>query len=73
MTGTELKAIRKRAGLTQVQLADLVGLHWNSIARQERGEVRITEPVARLIRLVTNRDTARPQKRPRKGAGKGKR
>ena len=52
MTGSELRRIRKRLGLTQVQLAERLGVTGNTVARQERGEVRITEPVARLIRYV---------------------
>jgi transcriptional regulator with XRE-family HTH domain len=52
MTGKELLTIRERMGLTQQQLADLVGVARNSIARQERGEMGIREPLARLIRLL---------------------
>ena len=52
MTGSELRRIRKRLGLTQVQMAERLGLTGNTVARQERGEVRITEPVGRLIRYV---------------------
>jgi transcriptional regulator with XRE-family HTH domain len=44
--------LRKHLGLTQVALARLVGLSSNSIARQERGEVGIKEPEARLVRLL---------------------
>lgn len=35
-----LSAIRKKQGLTQSDLAQLVGLGMNSIARYERGEVQ---------------------------------
>jgi transcriptional regulator with XRE-family HTH domain len=52
MTGSELRRIRKRMKLTQVELAERLGVTGNTVARQERGEVRITEPVARLIRYV---------------------
>ena len=52
MTGAELRRIRKRLRLTQVQMADRLGVHGNSVARWEREEVRITEPAARLIRFV---------------------
>jgi DNA-binding transcriptional regulator YiaG len=53
MTGKQLLSIRRKLGLTQKELANELGIHWNSLARWERGEVRITEPVARLIRLTT--------------------
>jgi transcriptional regulator with XRE-family HTH domain len=52
MTGAELRRIRKQLGLTQVQLAERIGVHSNSLARWERDVVRITEPVAHLIRLL---------------------
>ncbi len=52
MRGMELKRLRKRLGLTQLQLATQVGVTANSIARQERGEMGIREPVARLVRLL---------------------
>ena len=52
MTGDELRRVRKRLGLTQVQLAKELGVHWNSVARWERGEVGISEPVAKLLRIL---------------------
>ena len=39
-------------GLTQADFAALVGVAPNSIARQERGEMGIREPLARLVRLM---------------------
>jgi transcriptional regulator with XRE-family HTH domain len=63
--GDELRRVRRAMGLTQRELADRVGVHPNSIARQERGELGIKEPLARLIRLLA---TATPnRKRGRKG------
>jgi transcriptional regulator with XRE-family HTH domain len=60
MTGPELKRLRMQAGLTQEQLGELVALHANTIARQERGEVKIREAVARLIQFaVTSARSAR--------------
>ena len=52
MTGDELRRTRRRLGLTQVQMAESVGIHSNTIARQERGEVGIGEPLSRLVRLM---------------------
>jgi len=52
MDAQELKAIRGRLGLTQEQLAEIVGVAPNSIARQERGELGIRESLARLLRLI---------------------
>jgi transcriptional regulator with XRE-family HTH domain len=55
MTGEELREIRTRMGLTQVEFADLVGVHPNSLARQERNEIGIRESQAKLVRLLAER------------------
>jgi transcriptional regulator with XRE-family HTH domain len=62
VTGEELRRIRKQLGLTQRAFADLVGVAPNSIARQERGEIGIREPLARLIRILAEQ---RPKPRGR--------
>jgi transcriptional regulator with XRE-family HTH domain len=49
-----MRRLRRAMGLTQVELAERVGVASNSIARQERGEMGIREPLARLIRLLAN-------------------
>ena len=54
MTGEELRRIRKGLGLTQVQLAERLGVTSTSVARWERDEVGIGEPVARLTRLLAS-------------------
>ena len=57
MTGQKLRRIRKLLGLTQVEFADLVCVTSNTIARQERGEVTIRGPFARLVELIAERET----------------
>jgi DNA-binding transcriptional regulator YiaG len=52
MTGEELRRIRHRLGLTQAQLAERLGWHANSVARAERNEMAISEPVVRLATLL---------------------
>lgn len=52
MTGAQLKKHRQRLGLTQKQMAKKIGLHWNSLARMERDEIGISEPVVKLVRLI---------------------
>lgn len=52
MTGEDLRRIRKRLGLTQAALAERLGVTPTSVARWERNEVSIREPIARLIRLL---------------------
>ncbi len=53
MKGKTLRQIRKRLGWTQVELAKAVGLTANTIARQERDEVAIGEPLARLVKILS--------------------
>lgn len=52
MTGKQLKACRAQLGMTQKQFALQLGLHWNSLARMERGEIGISEPIVKLARLI---------------------
>ncbi len=52
MRGEELRRIRRRLGLTQVAFAEQMGWHPNSVARAERGEMRISATAARLARLL---------------------
>jgi len=49
MVGKELRAIRARLRLTQVELAELVGVASNTVARWERDEMAMRERKARLI------------------------
>jgi len=52
MRGKELKAIRARLKLTQRELAEQIGVTPNTVARWERDEITIREPMARLIQSV---------------------
>ncbi len=64
MTGKELRQIRDRLGLTQAALADRLGVSPNSVARWERDEVPIREPMARLTRLLARTEPkANPKRR----------
>ena len=38
--------------MTQRELAKELGVTWNTVARYERDEMRIPEPVARLVMLI---------------------
>lgn len=53
MDGKQLKAIRKRMGLTQKALADRLRVAENTVARMERNEQAITPPMELLIGYVT--------------------
>lgn len=52
MTGAAFRRLRQRLGLTQAGLAARMGVHWNAVARWERGERPISELVARFARLL---------------------
>lgn len=52
MDPAELKALRARLGLTQRGLSEIVGVSSNTVARWERGELPVREPIARLLRLL---------------------
>ncbi len=52
MKGQELRRIRRQLKLTQAQLAEEIGVTATSVARWEREERAISEPVARLVRLL---------------------
>ena len=52
MTARELRTIRRRLGVSQARLARLIGVRQNTVGRWERDELSISEPVARLIRIV---------------------
>ena len=56
MKGKEIRSIRKRLGWTQVNLAAAVGVAPNTVARWERDELSISEPVSRLIRSIYTRE-----------------
>ncbi|HRB81307.1 MAG TPA: helix-turn-helix domain-containing protein [Nitrospira sp.] len=52
MDGKELRRRRDQMKLTQVELAEELGVTSNTVARYERDELAIPEPVARLTVLI---------------------
>ena len=77
--GQKLKAERERAGLTQQQLADAVGIYRESIARIEAGTRgpawKMVQDLARVLGVSTEvfqDDVAKPSS-PAKGKGGKKR
>ena len=57
MKGAVLRKRRKELGMSQAELANKLGVAANTVARYERDESGIPEPVARLVMLI------RPKKR----------
>ena len=69
MTGEELRGVRKRLGLTQAALAEQLAVSPNTVARWERDEVPIREPMARLIRLLAKEPKRASRSRIRRHKG----
>jgi transcriptional regulator with XRE-family HTH domain len=63
MTGSDLAALRARMKLTQVAFAEELGVHANTLARYERDEIAIPEPVARLAQLLARAPRSRKKRR----------
>jgi|SRR5262244_3199895 len=60
MTGKELRAIRKRLGLTQVGFADRIRVARNTVVRMENGQMIITPPMELLIQFVAREAGVEP-------------
>lgn len=56
ITPEEIRALRQALGLTQVAFAELVGVTSNHCAKWERGERTPSEPAARLMRMIAERE-----------------
>lgn len=52
MTADELRRARALLRLTQSELAAKLGMHANSIARMERGELTISPRTAAGVRMI---------------------
>jgi transcriptional regulator with XRE-family HTH domain len=61
VSGKELRILRRRLKLTQAALAERLGVVPNTVARWERDELPIREPMARLLQLLST--TSRSRKR----------
>jgi len=52
MTGKRFKQIRTRLGMTQAELAELLGVWTNTVAHWDRGDKDIPGPVDLAMRLL---------------------
>jgi DNA-binding XRE family transcriptional regulator len=69
MTGEELRRVRHRLGLSQTGLAEAIGMRKNSVARMERGELRVmkhTELAVKYLLLTMENESQRRKKHGRK-------
>ena len=55
MSSDDLRQLRDMLGLTQAELAERIGMHPNSVARMERGELAISARTAAAVRLLVSR------------------
>lgn len=55
MDSAGLRTIREALRLTQAELAARLGMHPNTIARMERGELAISARTAAAVRLLVSR------------------
>lgn len=62
MKGTELRALRHSLNWSQAKLAKEMGCSWNSVARYERDEMTISEPIARLVGFIVEKAKSQSQK-----------
>ncbi len=54
MNANEIKRARRRLSLSQVELAEKLGVHPMTVSRWERGVVAMPEPTARLLALLVD-------------------
>lgn len=60
MNALELKEKRKKKGLTQQQLADLIGVSLKTIANYEKGEVIPASKNAILLKVLNSEEVNEP-------------
>src|SRR4051812_5541841 len=69
LQGATLGTRRKALGLTQAALADVLGVSANTVARWERGDMRIRNP--ELVHIALERLQARMARRAEVGGATG--
>lgn len=63
MTGEELRTRRKRLGVTQTELAKMLGVTGNTIARWERDEVAPPSLLGLALEALENRRALVPREK----------
>jgi len=63
MNALELKENRKKRGLTQQQLADLIGVSLKTIANYEKGEVIPASKTAILHKVLSSEEVKEPEEK----------
>jgi DNA-binding XRE family transcriptional regulator len=52
MTGEELRRVRLRLKMTQNELAQALEVHWNTIARAERGKLPVLKTTELAVKYL---------------------
>jgi DNA-binding XRE family transcriptional regulator len=63
MTGKDLKRARAKLGMTQEELGEALGVHWNSVARMERDEFPIIRTTELAVKYLLVMETKKKGKR----------
>ncbi len=58
LTGERVRAIRESLGVTQIQLAEMLGVSQPQISRAENGDYEFSPPVAVKLLSLVSRDLA---------------
>jgi transcriptional regulator with XRE-family HTH domain len=66
MTGKELRHARSVLGLTQAGLAEALGLHENTVARAERGELAILKTTELAVKYLLVMETKKRREKRKK-------
>lgn len=61
MTGNELRAIRRKLGLSQTEFGELIGAHFVTVSRWETGQLPIRSTVAKLAKLLAANRGSKPR------------
>ncbi len=64
MTGRGLRRIRRRLGLTQVELAEELGRHPQTVSEYERGVLEVPKLVEGYMRLLDEREKNELERQP---------
>jgi len=70
MTGAALRKARKSRNLSTQMVADLIGVHRNTVIRWEKGAVLIPGPAHASLRWILNASAPIPSEKPPKRSRK---
>ena len=72
VSGADIKSLRKKLGLTQVEFASLLGVAPNTVARWERGEIGLSHSTEKLFSMLRSWSSPKDIKRKLQSISKSK-